>query len=59
MNTTVKSVRGRLEGDEGRMRQMMEWLKNVGSPKSNITKALFTEPKPIKEFSVRNFTIKR
>jgi acylphosphatase len=59
MNTTYGSVKGRLEGDEGRIRQMMEWLKTTGSPKSNITRATFTEPKPIKEYSVRNFTIKR
>lgn len=59
MNTTDGTVKGKLEGDEGRMRQMMEWLKTTGSPKSNITKALFSDPKPIKEFSVRSFSIKR
>lgn len=59
MNTSEGTVRGRLEGDEGRLREMMDWLKMTGSPKSNITKAVFTEPKALKEFSVRNFTIRR
>jgi acylphosphatase len=59
MNTTNGTVKGRLEGDEGRMRQMMDWLKTTGSPKSKITKAVFSEPKPIREFTVRNFTVKR
>lgn len=59
MNTTNGTVKGKLEGDECRMRQMMDWLKTAGSPKSNITKAMFSEPKQIKEFSVRNFMIRR
>lgn len=59
MNTASETVKGRLEGDEGRLRQMMDWLKTTGSPKSTITKAIFSEPKAIREFSVRNFTVKR
>jgi acylphosphatase len=59
MNTPEGTVKGKLEGDEGRTRRMMEWLRTTGSPKSTITRAVFGEPKPIKEYSVRNFTIKR
>lgn len=59
MNTPNGTVKGKLEGDEGRMRQMMEWLRTTGSPKSSIEKAVFTEPRPIKEFSTRTFSIKR
>ena len=59
MNTPSGTVKGKLEGDEGRMRQMMEWLRSTGSPKSKIEKAAFNEPKPIKEYSTRTFTIKR
>lgn len=59
MNTSSGTVKGKLEGDEGRLRQMIEWLKTTGSPKSQISQASFSDPKPIKDFSVRNFTIKR
>lgn len=59
MNTPANTVRGRLEGDEGRIMQMKIWLKTTGSPKSSIDKTNFTEVKPIKEFSVKNFSIKR
>lgn len=59
MNTESGTVKGKLEGDEGRVRQMMEWLRMTGSPKSNIENATFSEPKAIKEFSVRTFTVKR
>lgn len=59
MNTSSGTVKGKLEGDEGRMHQMMDWLRSTGSPKSDITKAKFSEQKLIKEFSVRNFTVKR
>ena len=59
MNTSNGTVKGKLEGDEGRLRQMIDWLKSTGSPKCFITKAVFSEPKMIKEFSVRNFAVKR
>lgn len=59
MNTPSVTVKGKIEGDEGRTRQMMEWLRSTGSPKSKIEKAAINEPKPIKEYSTRTFTIKR
>jgi acylphosphatase len=59
MNTPNGTVKGKIEGDEGRTRQLMEWLQTTGSPKSNIEKAVFTEPIPIKKFSTRTFLIKR
>lgn len=59
MNTPNGTVKGKLEGDEGRMKQMQQWLQTTGSPKSKIEKANFSECKIIKEFSIKNFTIKR
>jgi acylphosphatase len=59
MNTQNNTVKGRLEGDQGRVMQMMEWLKTRGSPKSSIEKATFTDLKPIREFTTKTFLIKR
>ncbi|CAH1713306.1 unnamed protein product [Chironomus riparius] len=59
MNTEKDTVKGRLEGDQGRVMQMMEWLKTRGSPKSSIEKATFTDLKPIREFTTKTFLIKR
>lgn len=59
MNTQNDTVKGRLEGDQGRVMQMMEWLKTRGSPKSSIEKATFTDLKPIREFTTKTFLIKR
>ncbi|CRL03068.1 CLUMA_CG016403, isoform A [Clunio marinus] len=58
-NKSTGSVIGKIEGDETRVHQMMDWLKTTGSPKSNIVKAIFSEPKAIQDFSTRNFTIRR
>ncbi|KAG5677310.1 hypothetical protein PVAND_007079 [Polypedilum vanderplanki] len=59
MNTENNSVKGRLEGDKERIMLMREWLKTTGSPKSNVERACFTECRPIREFTVRKFSIKR
>lgn len=59
MNVPNGTVTGKLEGDEGRIRQMMEWLRTTGSPKSQIEKAIFSEIRLIRKFSTRTFSIKR
>jgi acylphosphatase len=59
MNTSHGTVKGKLEGDEGRVQQMLHWLEMTGSPKSNIDRAIFSPLKPIQEFSIKNFSIKR
>jgi acylphosphatase len=59
MNTQKGTVKGRIEGDQGRVVQMMEWLKTRGSPKSSIEKATFTDLKPIRDFTTKTFLIKR
>ncbi|CAO1325256.1 unnamed protein product [Diamesa hyperborea] len=59
MNSTKNTVIGRIEGDENRAKQMREWLRTTGSTKSTIEKAIFTEPKRLKAFTCKNFSIKR
>lgn len=46
-NTPEGTVQGQLEGAEDKITAMQSWLRNTGSPQSSITKAVFSELKPI------------
>ncbi|XP_070493342.1 acylphosphatase-2-like [Chironomus tepperi] len=59
MNTKDGTVKGQMEGEEGPLNQMKEWLSKTGSPSSRIDKAVFSEPKVISDFTYENFSIKR
>lgn len=57
-NTSKGTVVGRMEGDPRKVKEMKTWLEKVGSPKSRIDKAVFSEEKSIAMCNVSGFTIK-
>lgn len=59
MNTSDGTVKGQLEGAEDKIGSMKTWLQNTGSPQSSITKAVFSELKPITESQFSVFEIIR
>ncbi|XP_018429841.1 PREDICTED: acylphosphatase-1 [Nanorana parkeri] len=58
-NTDAGTVRGQLQGPPSRVREMREWLKNKGSPKSRITGAQFHNQREIQQCDYSNFSVKK
>ncbi|CAF2855063.1 unnamed protein product [Rotaria sp. Silwood2] len=58
-NTEINTVQGHMEGQKNNIDQMKIWLQTKGSPKSKITKAEFTNEKPITKLTGNTFDIRR
>ncbi|XP_013099425.1 acylphosphatase-2-like [Stomoxys calcitrans] len=59
MNTKDGTVKGQLEGPQNSLNEMKDWLKNRGSPSSRIDKAVFSEMKPIENYTFTSFGVRR
>ncbi|KAM9465719.1 acylphosphatase-1-like [Clarias gariepinus] len=58
-NTPAGTVEGQLQGPSSNVRQMQEWLRSTGSPKSRIVKADFSNEKIIKNVDFKDFKVVR
>ncbi|XP_021440526.2 acylphosphatase-1 isoform X1 [Oncorhynchus mykiss] len=58
-NTEAGTVQGQLQGPSNKVRQMQDWLKSTGSPKSQIIKAEFKNEKNVKSLDHSTFKIVR
>lgn len=58
-NTDAGTVQGQLQGPADKVKQMQEWLKTTGSPKSKIDKAEFKNEKKIEALEHKDFKIIR
>ncbi|KAM7375774.1 hypothetical protein PAMP_005546 [Pampus punctatissimus] len=56
-NTDAGTVQGQLQGPRGKVKEMQEWLKSTGSPKSQITKAEFKKEKTVDSLEHSSFNI--
>ncbi|XP_067911660.1 acylphosphatase-1 [Heterodontus francisci] len=56
-NTVQGTVKGQLQGAEERVRAMQTWLRNTGSPKSQIERVEFTNQKRIQQREYSDFQI--
>merc|ERR1712001_430517 len=57
-NTERRSVRGELEGTIDILATMKEWLRNEGSPRSRIEKAIFRNEKEIEQYTFKGFYVR-
>ncbi|XP_072284255.1 acylphosphatase-1 [Pyxicephalus adspersus] len=58
-NTEAGTVRGQLQGPLSRVREMQEWLRNKGSPKSKITGAKFHNQRDIQQPEYSSFSVRK
>ncbi|XP_010896188.2 acylphosphatase-1 isoform X3 [Esox lucius] len=58
-NTESGTVQGQLQGPKNKVRQMQDWLKSTGSPKSQIIKAEFKNEKNVESLDYSAFSIIR
>ncbi|XP_061824740.1 acylphosphatase-1 isoform X1 [Nerophis lumbriciformis] len=56
-NTGSGTVQGQLQGQRKKVKEMQEWLKTTGSPKSHIIKAEFKNEKAVSSLEHSTFTI--
>ncbi|XP_031703779.1 acylphosphatase-1 [Anarrhichthys ocellatus] len=56
-NTGTATVQGQLQGPRNQVKEMQEWLKSTGSPKSRITKAEFKNEKTVDSLEHSSFKI--
>ncbi|XP_068563043.1 acylphosphatase-1 [Cebidichthys violaceus] len=56
-NTGAGTVEGQLQGPRNQVKEMQEWLKSTGSPKSRITKAEFKNEKTVDSLEHSSFKI--
>ncbi|XP_072313895.1 acylphosphatase-1 [Eucyclogobius newberryi] len=56
-NTTAGTVQGQLQGPKSKVKEMQEWLRSTGSPKSHITKAEFKNEKIIECLTHPSFKV--
>ncbi|NWX47593.1 ACYP1 protein, partial [Steatornis caripensis] len=56
-NTTHGTVQGRAQGPAGRVQELQEWLRKVGSPQSRISQAEFSNEKKIAALEHDDFQI--
>ncbi|XP_056441617.1 acylphosphatase-2-like isoform X1 [Gadus macrocephalus] len=54
-NTRRGSVIGQIQGAAGKVDQMKDWLRNVGSPSSRIDRAVFSNERDLKEPELKGF----
>ncbi|KAM8914617.1 acylphosphatase-1 [Spinachia spinachia] len=58
-NTGAGTVQGQLQGPRRQVKEMQEWLKSTGSPKSCISKAEFKNEKAVDSLEHSSFNIVR
>ncbi|KAM6912858.1 acylphosphatase-1 [Xenentodon cancila] len=58
-NTEAGTVQGQLQGPCSKVKEMQEWLRSTGSPKSRVTKAEFTNEKAVTKLEHSSFNIVR
>ncbi|KAL0969118.1 hypothetical protein UPYG_G00222810 [Umbra pygmaea] len=58
-NTDAGTVQGQLQGPKHKVRQMQDWLKSTGSPKSQIIRAEFKNEKKVDSLDHSTFKIVR
>ena len=58
-NTAESTVIGELQGQAGDVQKLQTWLRNEGSPKSRISKAVFEDKGTIKQYTFTDFSIIR
>ena len=58
-NTAESTVIGELQGQAGDVQKLKTWLRNEGSPKSRISKAVFEDKGTIKQYTFTDFSIIR
>ncbi|XP_067389214.1 acylphosphatase-1 isoform X2 [Emydura macquarii macquarii] len=56
-NTEHGTVQGQLQGPTVKVRELQEWLRKTGSPKSQIKRAEFRNEKKIVALEYKNFSI--
>lgn len=56
-NTNYGTVQGQIQGPSGQVRQLQEWLRKTGSPKSHIDKTEFQNEKKIVRLEHSDFCI--
>ncbi|KAF7670239.1 hypothetical protein LDENG_00043260 [Lucifuga dentata] len=56
-NTQAGTVQGQLQGPRSKVKEMQEWLKTTGSPKSHIAKAEFKNEKTVDSLDHSSFKI--
>ncbi|XP_044868252.1 acylphosphatase-1 isoform X2 [Mauremys mutica] len=56
-NTEDGTVQGQIQGPSVKVRELQEWLRKTGSPKSHISRAEFHNEKKIVALEYRNFSI--
>ena len=57
-NTERRTVRGELEGNIDILATMKEWLRNEGSPRSRIDRAIFRNEKEIEQYTFKEFYVR-
>ncbi|XP_064110720.1 acylphosphatase-2-like isoform X2 [Macrobrachium nipponense] len=58
MNTRHGTVQGQLQGPEGMVKIMKDWLEKTGSPSSRIERAEFKNEKAIEDYTFSGFNIR-
>jgi acylphosphatase len=58
-NTEIDTVQGHMQGQKTDVDTMKNWLQTTGSPKSKISKAVFTHDKSILKLTENTFNIRR
>ncbi|XP_046906299.1 acylphosphatase-1 [Hypomesus transpacificus] len=58
-NTEAGTVQGQLQGPSSKVKEIKEWLKSTGSPKSQIIKVEFKNEKKIESLDHTTFKIVR
>ncbi|XP_004540742.1 acylphosphatase-1 [Maylandia zebra] len=56
-NTPAGTVQGQLQGPRKKVKEMQEWLRSTGSPKSQITKAEFKNEKEVDSLEHSSFNV--
>uniref|UniRef100_A0A3Q3E0V9 Acylphosphatase n=1 Tax=Labrus bergylta TaxID=56723 RepID=A0A3Q3E0V9_9LABR len=56
-NTGAGTVQGQLQGPSSKVKEMQEWLRSTGSPKSHITKAEFKNEKGVESLEHSSFNV--
>ncbi|CAF0807605.1 unnamed protein product [Rotaria sp. Silwood1] len=56
-NTSSGTVKGHMEGRKDDINAMKNWLRTTGSPRSKITKADFSNEKPITQLNGKSFAV--
>uniref|UniRef100_A0A665WFP8 Acylphosphatase n=1 Tax=Echeneis naucrates TaxID=173247 RepID=A0A665WFP8_ECHNA len=56
-NTRAGTVQGQLQGPRNKVKEMQQWLRSTGTPKSEITKAEFKNEKMVDSLEYSSFDI--